>query len=316
MANSKYDTSHLTPLQEYVTLKNGTEKPFANEYWNNKEEGIYVDIISGAPLFSSTDKFDSGTGWPSFTQPINSKDISQKLDNSHGLKRIEVKSSKSDAHLGHVFEDGPQDKGGLRYCINSASLRFIPKDKMIQEGYGEYLYLFEKSNDESKNYEKAILAGGCFWGMEHLFSKLKGIKDVTNGYTGGQIENPTYKIVSSGLSGHAEAIQIIYDPKIISYEEILKFFFRIHDPTQKNRQQNDIGTQYRSAIFYTDENQKNIAYKIIEMVNKSGVLDKKVVTEISKFDKFYEAENYHQDYLENNPNGYNCHYVRDDWKFD
>lgn len=137
-------TKNLTPMQEYVTQHGGTEKPFDNEYWDNHEEGIYVDIVSGKPLFSSIDKFDSGTGWPSFTKPISGEALTTHEDKKLWLPRTEVRSTSADSHLGHVFEDGPADKGGLRYCINSASLRFIPKDKLEEEGYGEYLGLFEK----------------------------------------------------------------------------------------------------------------------------------------------------------------------------
>lgn len=134
----------LTPLQEHVALCGGTEPPFNNEYWDNKAEGIYVDIISGVPLFSSTDKFDSGTGWPSFTRPLDEKAVLGKEDKSHGMLRVEVKSTDSDAHLGHLFNDGPKEKGGLRYCINSASLKFIPKADLEKAGYGKYLNLFLK----------------------------------------------------------------------------------------------------------------------------------------------------------------------------
>lgn len=129
-------------MQYYVTQENGTEPPFENEYWNNKEEGIYVDIISGKPLFSTKDQFDAGCGWPSFTKPIDESEIVEKLDLSHGMIRTEVRSKESDSHLGHVFPDGPQPTN-LRYCINSAALRFIPKAKLEEEGYGEYLKLFE-----------------------------------------------------------------------------------------------------------------------------------------------------------------------------
>ena len=134
----------LTSIQEYVTMHGGTEQPFNNEYWDNKEEGIYVDVISGEPLFSSVDKYDSGSGWPSFTRPINGESLIEKQDTSHGMVRTEVKSEKSDAHLGHVFNDGPKGAGGSRYCINSASMNFIPKADLEKEGYGEYLALFEK----------------------------------------------------------------------------------------------------------------------------------------------------------------------------
>lgn len=141
----------LTPLQQYVTQHGGTEKPFDNEFWDNHEEGIYVDVVSGEPLFSSTDKFDSGTGWPSFTQPIKSGALQSMPDRSLGTERTEVRSSTADSHLGHVFDDGPADKGGKRFCINSASLRFVPKAKMAEEGYGEYLSLFDNPGQADKN---------------------------------------------------------------------------------------------------------------------------------------------------------------------
>jgi peptide methionine sulfoxide reductase msrA/msrB len=133
----------LTPIQHRVTQENGTETPFQNEFWDHKEEGIYVDIVSGEPLFSSFDKFESGCGWPSFTKPIKAQEVHEKIDTSHGMRRIEVRSTSADSHLGHVFDDGPSDKGGLRYCINSAALKFIPIDKLKEEGYGEYLRLFK-----------------------------------------------------------------------------------------------------------------------------------------------------------------------------
>ena len=134
----------LTPMQREVTQNQGTEPAFHNEYWDNHEDGIYVDIVSGEALFSSTDKFDSGTGWPSFTKPIDKSKVAETKDTTFGMTRTEVHSSDVNSHLGHIFDDGPSDKGGLRYCINSASLRFVPKDKMEAEGYGKYLPLFKK----------------------------------------------------------------------------------------------------------------------------------------------------------------------------
>lgn len=309
----KPDISHLTELQQYVTMQNGTEKAFDNEYWNNKKEGIYVDVITKKPLFSSTDKYDSGTGWPSFTKPIDEKMLQSKTDKSYGMIRTEVKSSSSNAHLGHVFGDGPKDKGGNRFCINSASLKFIPKEDLEKEGYSEYLELFTKSN-ESK-YQKAIVSGGCFWGMEELFSKLDGIINVVNGYSGGNFINPTYEIVSTGITNHAESIEITFDETKISYEKILKFFFKIHNPTTPDRQGNDIGSQYRSAIFYINDRQREIAKKVIQQADKSGIFNAKIVTKLEKFKAFYKAEDYHQDYLKKNPNGYTCHKIRNEWEF-
>lgn len=302
---AKYDTSHLNETQKYVTLHNGTEKPFENAYWNHKEEGIYVDVISGKALFSSTDKFDSGTGWPSFTKPIDDGLVNFEEDNKLSMVRTEVRSSSSNAHLGHVFDDGPEEFGGNRYCINSAALKFIPKEQMQDKGYGEYLFLFS-------NVKKAILAGGCFWGMEDLFAKLDGVVDVVNGYSGGDIPNPNYNLVSSGFTNYAEAIEVSFDPDIISYEKIVKFFFKIHDPTTLNRQGNDVGTQYRSAIFYIDDEQKRISENIIEGATKNNIFKKEIVTKLEKYKNFYKAEDYHQDYLERNPDGYTCHYIRND----
>ncbi|MDC3415313.1 peptide-methionine (R)-S-oxide reductase MsrB [Aquibacillus salsiterrae] len=133
----------LTPIQYHVTQENGTERPFQNDYWDLAEEGIYVDVISGEPLFSSIDKYDAGCGWPSFTKPIERNHLTEKLDTSHGMRRIEIRSYEADSHLGHVFEDGPKDKGGLRYCMNSSAMRFVPKSKMEEEGYGRFLYMFD-----------------------------------------------------------------------------------------------------------------------------------------------------------------------------
>lgn len=132
------DLKNLTDLQKRVTQEGATEQAFRNEYWNNKKEGIYVDVVSGEALFSSKDKYDSGSGWPSFTRPISNSSVIEKVDNSHGLKRVEVRSKNADSHLGHVFDDGPKEKGGTRYCINSASLKFVPKESLAKEGYGDF----------------------------------------------------------------------------------------------------------------------------------------------------------------------------------
>lgn len=299
----------LTPTQYEVTQKEATEPAFRNEYWDEKREGIYVDVVSGEPLFSSKDKYDSGCGWPSFTKPIDKSMIVEKVDRKLFMARTEVRSKGADSHLGHVFEDGPVEAGGLRYCINSASMRFVPVDQLEAEGYGEYKPMFEKTAATGKT-EVATLAGGCFWGVEELIRALPGVIETRVGYTGGTLPNATYDKVKTGATGHAESIEIVFDPSRIKYADILEFYFKMHDPTTENRQGNDVGSQYRSEIFAHSDEQRRAAEEMIRKVNASGAWKRPVVTKISQATAFWPAEDYHQDYLKKNPGGYTCHYVR------
>jgi len=278
-------------MTEYVTKQCGTEPAFNNEYWDEHRLGIYFDANTGEPLFSSMDKFDSGTGWPSFTSPLENASIYSRDDNSGGMDRIEVRTEAS--HLGHVFDDGPN--GLSRYCINSAALKFIPYEDLE----AKYQLLFP--------YEKAMLAGGCFWGVEHLLQDIDGIVYTVVGYTGGSTAHPTYH----NIGNHAEAVYIVYDPSLISYNELLGYFWRMHDPTQLNRQGPDVGLQYRSAIFYFNNEQKQAAEESKKSFDSSRVFSVPAATLIEPAGKFYRAEEYHQKYIDKNPATY-CHAIREE----
>jgi len=277
----------LSEFEEYVIKEKGTEAAWTGKYTNLKDAGTFICKQCGQALFRSEDKFDSRCGWPSFDDEIEG--AVKRYPDADGM-RTEIVCSNCGAHLGHVFEgEGFTDKN-LRHCVNSVSMDFVADD--LEDG----------------RYETAILAGGCFWGVEYYLQKMEGVKSVVSGYTGGQVKNPSYREVSSGRTGHAEAVKVVYDPDKVTYEEVLRTFLEIHDPTQVDRQGPDIGEQYRSAIFYMNDYQREIAVKLLDILRDKGY---DIATELTRAGEFYDAEKYHQDYYFEKGSTPYCHgYVK------
>jgi peptide methionine sulfoxide reductase msrA/msrB len=291
--------AQLSPEQFRVTRQHGTERPFTGEYCEAHAPGIYACVCCGTELFDSTTKFESGTGWPSFTEPVKENVIRYKMDNSWGMERVEVLCNICDAHLGHVFPDGPRPSG-LRFCINSASLK-----KTENEGEAAGTSASEKNTTGA--LETATLGGGCFWCIEAYLDQLKGVHSVTSGYAGGHTEKPTYYAVCNGDTGHAEVVQVEFDPKVISYKDLLKVFLIMHNPTTKDRQGADVGTQYRSIILTHSPEQEKSARAVIEELQ--AYYEKPIVTEVAALEEFYPAELSHQDYYKNDPSKAYCQSV-------
>lgn len=274
----------LTKEEEQVIVYKGTERPFTGKYYNHFEKGIYLCKRCGSALYNSSDKFESDCGWPSFDDEIEG--AVKRIPDADG-RRIEIICNNCGGHLGHVFEGEHFTSKNTRHCVNSISLEFIAAGTEI----------------EAKT-DTAIFAGGCFWGVEFFFQKEKGVISTEVGYIGGDLKNPTYKDVCNHNSGHAEAIRIVFDKSKTNFETLAKLFFEIHDPTQLNRQGPDIGDQYRSEIFYLNEQQKQTSEKLITILRNNGY---KIVTKLTKATTFWIAEDYHQQYYEHKGSKPYCH---------
>ncbi|HBH84247.1 MAG TPA: methionine sulfoxide reductase [Bacteroidales bacterium] len=278
---------NLSKDESYVIDNKGTERPFTGKYNKHKQSGTYVCKKCGSALYHSSDKFESDCGWPSFDDEI--KGAVKRLPDPDGM-RIEIECASCGAHLGHVFTGERLTQKNIRHCVNSISLDFIPA--VIEAG----------------RYGSALFAGGCFWGVEYFLQKEPGVISVTSGYTGGVVKNPTYREVCTGNTGHAEVVKVVYDPQKTTYEKLLKLFLEIHDPTQIGRQGPDIGDQYRSEIFYLNDEQRKSAERNINILKSKGL---KVATAVTRASEFYAAEDYHQDYYFKNGKMPYCHsYVK------
>ena len=263
----------LTLEENKIIAEGETELPFSGEYYNFFEDGVYTCKRCGAALYSSKDKFNCGCGWPSFDDSVIGA-VDKKAD-PDGI-RTEIICKKCGAHLGHVFAGEHLTPKNIRHCVNSLSLLFIP--------------------DIDFKPDTAYFAAGCFWSVQYFFSEAQGVLDTSAGYMGGDLINPAYADVCTGKTGHAETVKITFNKAVISYKSLLKIFFSIHDPSQKNRQGPDIGSQYRSAVFYTSNDQKKEAEEFKKNLEDEGY---SIVTEISPAGRFWKAEDYHQHYFKN-----------------
>jgi peptide methionine sulfoxide reductase msrA/msrB len=282
------EINKLTPEEQYVLIDKGTERPFTGVLLDNKDVGIYKCKLCGTPLFSSTNKFESHCGWPSFDDAISG--AVKEVPDIDG-RRVEIVCAKCGGHLGHVFRGEGMTVKNTRHCVNSLSLNFEKQN-------------LQKVEPFTTGIKYAYFAGGCFWGVEHLLQKIDGVSDVQSGYMGGKTENPTYKEICNGGTGHIEAVKVTYDASKVSYEALAKAFFEIHDPTQKGRQGPDVGSQYISAIFVDDEDEKATIDKLVGILESKGY---DIATKILPMAHFYPAEDYHQDYYVKHGKEPYCH---------
>jgi peptide methionine sulfoxide reductase msrA/msrB len=282
VAMDKKSYNKLSTEEERVIVHKGTEAPFSGKYNDFFEKGSYHCKRCNARLYSSDDKFASTCGWPSFDDEIKGAIKRQKDVDG---RRTEMLCANCGAHLGHIFEGEGLTEKNIRHCVNSVSLIFVP-------------------NKEESHIAKAYFAGGCFWGVEHLFEHKDGVISAISGYMGGSMANPSYRDVTYGNTGHLEVVEVTYDSNKVNYEKLVKFFFEIHDPTQVDGQGPDIGEQYLSAIFYENDDEKKIVHKLIDILKTKGY---EIVTKVLLAGTFWKAEEYHQDYYDKNKQQPYCH---------
>jgi len=286
LADVKVINPNLNDEEKAVLIHKATQKPFVGKYYNFFQKGTYHCKNCDAPLYKSEDKFRSTCGWPSFDDEI--KGAIKRVTDADGY-RTEILCANCGAHLGHVFEGEGLTAKNIRHCVNSISMLFKPDSNLTKQA-------------------KAYFGGGCFWGVEYYLEKLKGVSDVVSGFMGGKRDNPSYREVSHDNQGEIEVVEVTYDPDQITFGDIAKLFFEIHDPTQKARQGPDIGYQYTSVIFYNSEHEKEISQKLIDILKNRGY---KVVTQLLPKQTFTKAQDYHQDYYKKHNKQPYCHgYVK------
>jgi len=262
----------LSTFEKHVIVDKGTERPFSGKYVNTTDKGVYTCKVCDAVLYTSEDKFSSNCGWPSFDDAIPG--AIKEVPDVDG-RRTEIVCANCGAHMGHVFKGEGYTKKNTRHCVNSISLNF------------------NKKKATASTLKKAYFAGGCFWGVEYYLEKIKGVKDVTSGFMGGQLKNPGYYDVIHKKTGHLETVEVLYDPKKVSYETLAKTFFEIHDPTQTDGQGPDIGSQYLSAVFVSTKGERKTIESLIKILEDKGL---KIATKVIPVAPFYSAEMYHQNY--------------------
>lgn len=277
----------LTPEEERVIVNKGTERAFSGKYHDHFAPGIYTCRRCGAMLYRSDDKFHSHSGWPAFDD--ETPGAVRRVPDADGA-RTEILCDNCGGHLGHVFLGEGLTSKNTRHCVNSVSLDFVPADRV--------------------QYGRAIFAAGCFWGVEYWFQEQPGVIETTVGYTGGHTENPTYELLHSHNTGHAEAVEVLYDPVRVSYEQLARLFFEIHNPAQRDGQGPDIGAEYRSAIFYVNEDQERVAEELVSELEARGM---DIATQVVPAGRFWPAEDYHHDWYRKKGSGPACHARKPLW---